>query len=186
MSTIPANTLISLKTTMNANNITAVIRAINPSRLKATLWDNIGPATAALIASIPPIFHILAPSTVPTPISGFPVKMAIMAEPNSGRDVPIADAVIPNKISDTPKYDPKSTKLLTKISAAFKTSKNAANNTMIRTIHIILSLNNYIMIHCLEHLFKYWLFWAHKWFISLYLTYQENNNNVALLKPLNW
>ena len=82
--------------------------------------------------------------------------MAIMAEPNSGRDVPIADAVIPNKISDTPKYDPKSTKLLTKISAAFKTSK-MLQHTMIRTIHIILSLNNYIMIHCLEHLFKYWL-----------------------------
>lgn len=95
-----------------------------------------GPVTRAVIPKIPPIFHILAPITVPTPTSGFPVKIAIMAEPNSGKEVPIAEAVTPKTTSDTPKNVPKSDKLLTKISAAFKTPKIDKTNKMIRTIHM--------------------------------------------------
>ncbi|GAB4313551.1 MAG: hypothetical protein Kow0019_12890 [Methanobacteriaceae archaeon] len=47
--------------------------------------------------------------------------MANIAEPNSGRDVPIAAAVTPSIISEIPKVSPISTKLSTNKSAAFIT-----------------------------------------------------------------
>jgi len=69
--------------------------------------------------NIPAKFHIFEPITVPTPNSVLPVKEAISAEPNSGKDVPIAAAVTPKIICEIPKDDPISTMLSTNISEDF-------------------------------------------------------------------
>ncbi len=98
---------------------------------------------------IPAIFHIFAPIATLMPISGFPVKIAIIADPNSGSEVPTADAVTPSIISDMPNARPISTKLSTNKSADFITIINDMIKAMINTIiknSITHTSNNYIII----------------------------------------
>ena len=102
---------------MKNRRIKPVARVINQSRFNPSLLVPIPPATAAEIPRIPAIFHIFEPITVPTPISILPDKEAIRAEPNSGREVPIAEAVTPRIIWDIPRALPISIKLSTKTSA---------------------------------------------------------------------
>jgi hypothetical protein len=57
-----------------------------------------------------------------------------MAEPNSGREVPIADAVTPNIISDIPKAPRIITRLSTKRSAALITIINDITRIAIKNM----------------------------------------------------
>lgn len=128
---IPRVKVSSPNKNMNMVNTNAVKRAITPSLLISSFLATIKPVTMVDIPKIPAIFHILAPMATLIPISGFPVKMAIMAEPNSGSDVPTADAVTPSIISDIPSARPISTKLSTNMSADFITRSNEIIKTAI-------------------------------------------------------
>lgn len=108
--------------------IKEVISIMSQSRVNPSLLVRINPATAADIPRIPAMFQMFEPMTVPTPISTLPDKDAITAEPNSGREVPIAEAVTPKIISDIPKAPPISTKLSTKRSADFITTIKEIDN----------------------------------------------------------
>jgi len=79
-------------------------------------------------ATIPAIFQMLDPITQPTPVSVLSERDAITAEPNSGREVPIADAVTPSIVSDIPNTLPTSIRLSTKTLADFITIINDITN----------------------------------------------------------
>ena len=122
---------------MNTVIITAVNNAINPSRFTSSLLVVITPATTVVIPKIPAMFHMFAPIATLIPISGLPVKMAIIADPNSGSDVPTAEAVTPSIISDMPNASPISTKLSTNKSADLITIINEISNAAINANKII-------------------------------------------------
>lgn len=114
---------------MKNMRINEVINIMSQSRVNPSELVRINPATAADMPRIPAMFHMFEPITVPTPISTLPDNEAITADPNSGRDVPIAEAVTPKIISDIPKAPPISTKLSTKRSADFITIIREIANT---------------------------------------------------------
>jgi len=87
---------------MKPKRINAVNRVNAPSRVSPLGLDRMVPAKIAEIPRIPAIFQMFDPITTPTPTSGLLNNAAITAEPNSGREVPIADAVTPRIISDIP------------------------------------------------------------------------------------
>lgn len=125
---IAAGQLISPKIMKN-RRIKPVIRVINQSRVNPALLVPITPATVADIPRIPAMFQMLEPITVPTPRSVAPVKDAITAEPNSGSEVPTAEAVTPKIIWDMPIAPPISTMLSTNTSADFITIIKETTNT---------------------------------------------------------
>lgn len=128
----PVNKLTLLKISKKMKSIKEVIKAIEPSRFREDFLVEMMPDKIADIPNIPPMFHILAPRAKPTPKSGLPLKMEIIAEPNSGREVPIAAAVTPKTTSEIPKEDPISTRFSTKISAALMTARRAIRSKIIR------------------------------------------------------
>ncbi len=124
---------------MSPNNmknmrIKPVPNVINQSRFNPSLFVPINPATVAEIPNMPAIFQIFEPITQPTPISVFPDNDAIKADPNSGSEVPIAEAVTPSIISEIPKAPPISTKLSTNKSADLMTMINETTNTAMSAI----------------------------------------------------
>ena len=133
--TTAAGQLIS-PNNMKNSRIKPVPSIISQSRFKPSLFVRITPATVADIPRIPAMFHIFEPMTVPTPRSALPVKVAIIADPNSGREVPMAEAVTPKIIWDIPRAPPISTMLSTKTSADFITIINEIANNPISAIII--------------------------------------------------
>ena len=117
---------------MKTIKIKPVTNVISPSRVIPCVSVFITPATVAEMPNIPAIFQMLEPITVPTPISTLPDNDAITADPNSGREVPIADAVTPSIIWDIPRAEPISTKLSTNMSADFITMISETANAPTR------------------------------------------------------
>lgn len=103
---------------MKNMRIKDVMSIMSQSRVNPSLLVRINPDIPADMPKIPAMFQMFEPIAVPT-ISTLPDKDAITADPNSGRNVPIAEAVTPKMISDIPKTPPISTKLSTNISADF-------------------------------------------------------------------
>lgn len=152
---------------MKNMRINPVPNVITQSRYKPSLLVPITPATVAEIPSIPAIFQILEPITQPTPMSVLPDKEAIRADPNSGKDVPMAEAVTPNIIWEIPSAAPISTKLSTNISADLMTIINDTINTAMSAIIsnklspevCFLSLVIYLLNYsCQLNIFVYYLF----------------------------
>lgn len=94
---MPVIALISPRIMQNSS-IMDVSKTIIPSRLISSLLVLITQDMLAAMPIMPAIFHILDPITTPTPRSGFPVKTEIIADPNSGSEVPAAATVMPNII----------------------------------------------------------------------------------------